>query len=127
MSSNNNDYNIIDISKSKRSGGSKKYFCNNCNRSLFLNDKDTQEYICSNCNITYHPNNQLVKKANRIETPGPDTDEHGNITGNNIPPIAMLDEPNKELSSTLYKQQKLAAAYQALEKQGYKFTSYEER
>jgi hypothetical protein len=39
----------------------------------------------------------------------------------------MMDESNKELSSTLYKQQKLTAAYEALKKSGFNFTSYEER
>jgi hypothetical protein len=42
-------------------------------------------------------------------------------------PIVMMDESNKELSSTLYKQQKLTAAYEALKKSGFNFTSYEER
>jgi hypothetical protein len=43
------------------------------------------------------------------------------------PPIAMIDEPNRELSSNSYKQQKLTAAYEALKKQGFKFINYEER
>ena len=41
--------------------------------------------------------------------------------------IAVLDDVNKDISSTLYKQQKLPAAYAALEKAGFKFKSYEER
>jgi CRISPR/Cas system-associated protein Cas10 (large subunit of type III CRISPR-Cas system) len=111
-----NQYNIIDIS-GKDSSSPKKYYCNHCRRSLFLRDKDTQEFICTFCNILYYPNNQLVKKANRFEVPDgsdPNVDKS--------PPIVMMDEPNKELSSTLYKQQKLAAAHQ-----GFKFTTYEER
>jgi hypothetical protein len=43
------------------------------------------------------------------------------------PPIVMMDDVNKELSSTSYKQQKLPAAYEALKKSGFTFTSYEER
>ena len=39
----------------------------------------------------------------------------------------MIDDLNKELSSTSYKQQKLPAAYGALRKQGFKFINYEER
>jgi hypothetical protein len=40
----------------------------------------------------------------------------------------MIDDPNKELSSTSYKQQKLpAAAYEALKKSGFNFKRYEKR
>jgi ribosomal protein S27AE len=98
--SNNNDYNVIDISKD--SFQPKKYFCNNCHRSLFLTDKDTQEYLCTFCAITYYPNNQLVKKGNKFEIPS-----GSDPTVDKSPPIAMIDEPNKEVSSTLNKQQKL--------------------
>jgi hypothetical protein len=72
--------------------------------------------------LQYH-----VKKANKFDLPGPETDEHGNVIGDNNIPIAMIDDPNKELSSTSYKQQKLPAAYEALRKQGFKFINYEER
>jgi hypothetical protein len=39
----------------------------------------------------------------------------------------MMDDVNKDVAFTLYKQQKLAAAYKALQHQGFKFTTYEER
>jgi hypothetical protein len=84
-------------------------------------------YICTKCIIEYWPNQTQVKKANRFDTPGSDTDSHGNIIGNNIPPIAIIDEPNSELSSTTFKQQKLPAAYAALSRQGFKWITYEER
>jgi hypothetical protein len=117
---NNNDYNIIDISG--KDSSPKKYFCIYCHRSLFLKDKDTQEYLCSFCNIVYYPNNQLVKKAKRFEVPdGSDPNQ------DRVPPIAMMDDPNKNVSSTMYKQQKLPAAYEALSRHGFKFTNYEER
>jgi hypothetical protein len=116
----NNGYNVIDISG--KDSSPKKYFCNHCRRSLFLRDKDTQEYICTFCNIIYYPNNQLVKKANRFEVP-----EGSDPTVDRSPPIAMIDDVNKELSSTLYKQQKLTAAYEALRKQGFHWTNYEVR
>ena len=45
-----------------------------------------------------------MKKANRFEVPdGSDPNQ------NRVPPIAMIDDPNKRLSSTWYKQQKLTA------------------
>jgi hypothetical protein len=119
---NNNDYNVIDISGKDSSSQPKKYFCNYCRRSLFLRDKDTQEYLCSLCNIIYYPNNQLVKKGNKFDTPSgsdPNVDKS--------PPIVMMDDVNKDVSSTLYKQQKLTAAYEALRKTGFTFTNYEER
>jgi len=118
----NNEYNVIGIDISGKDSSPKKYFCNHCHRSLFLRDKDTQEYICSFCTIIYYPNNQLVKKANRFEVPdGSDPNQ------SRVPPIAMMDDVNKNVSSTTYKQQKLTAAYEALRKQGFRWTSYEER
>ena len=120
MAYNNNEYNVIDISG--KDSSPKKYYCNHCRRSLFLRDKDTQEYICTFCTIIYYPNNQLVKKANRFEVPdGSDPNQ------SRVPPIAMIDDVNKNVSSTTYKQQKLTAAYEALKKSGFHFTSYEER
>jgi hypothetical protein len=49
------------------------------------------------------------------------------VIGDNDIPIAVIDDPNKGVSSTTYKQQKLPAAYEALKKSGFNFTSYEER
>jgi hypothetical protein len=117
-----NDSVILDISGSSTKTKPKKYFCNHCNRSLFLTDKDTQEYICTNCTITYYPNNQLVKKANKFDIP-----EGSDPSLDKTPPIVMIDEPNKELSSTSYKQTKLSPSFEALKKSGFNFTSYEER
>ena len=120
--SHNNEYNVIDISG--KDSSPKKYYCNHCRRSLFLRDKDTQEYWCTFCSITYYPNNELVKKANRFEVPdGSDPNQ------NRVPPIAMIDDVNinKNVSSTTYKRQKLTAAYEALRKQGFHWTNYEER
>jgi hypothetical protein len=45
-----NQYNIVDISKD--STGPKKYFCNNCHRSLFLTDKDHSN-ICAPSAISF--------------------------------------------------------------------------
>ena len=84
-------------------------------------------YHCTKCTITYWPNQQPVKKSNRFETPGPDTDSHGNVVGDKTIPIAMIDDVQRELSSTTYKQQKLPAAYEALRKSGFTWTNYEER
>jgi uncharacterized protein with PIN domain len=70
-----NDPIIIDLSRAKSTGSSNKYFCSHCNtRLVALTQKDMEgAYICTKCIITYWPNQQSVKKANRFETPGPDT------------------------------------------------------
>jgi hypothetical protein len=106
-----------------------KYFCSYCNTRLVpLTQEDKKGgYLCIKCTIEYWPNQTPVKKADRFDLPGPATDEHGNITGDRNIPIVMIDDPNKELSSTSYKQQKLPAAYEALKKSGFNFKSYEER
>jgi hypothetical protein len=62
-----------------------------------------------------------------FDLPGPPTDSHGNVTGDNDIPIAVIDDPNKDVSSTSYKQTKLSPSFEALRKQGFKFINYEER
>jgi hypothetical protein len=47
-------------------------------------------------------------------------------TGDNDIPIEVIDDVNKDVSSTSYKRQKLSPLYKALEKQGFKITSYED-
>jgi hypothetical protein len=84
-------------------------------------------YHCTKCTITYWPNQQPVRKSNRFETPGPDTDSHGNVIGDKSTPIAVLEDIRNEVHSTLYKQQKLPAAYEALRKAGFNWVTYEER
>ena len=84
-------------------------------------------YVCIRCTITYWPNQQEVKKSSKFDLPGPPTDSQGNVIGDNDIPIAVIDDVNKELSSTTYKKQKLPAAYEALRRQGFRWTSYEER
>jgi hypothetical protein len=117
---------ILDISKSSR--GSNKYFCSYCNTRLTPLTREDMigGYHCTKCTITYWPNQQPVKRSNRFETPGPNTDSHGNVIRDKKIPIAMLDN-NREASSTSYKQPKLPAAYEALKKSGFTWVMYEER
>ena len=84
-------------------------------------------YLCTKCIITYWPNQTPVKKANKFDVPGPNTDEHGNVTGDKTIPIAVVEDVRNEIHSTSYKQQKLPEAYKALQKAGFTWTSYEER
>jgi hypothetical protein len=67
-----------------------------------------------------------VKKADKFDLPGPPTDEHGNVLGDIDIPLVMMDSPI-EPSSTNFKQKKIAAAYEALSRYGFKFITYEER
>jgi hypothetical protein len=84
-------------------------------------------YVCTKCNIQCWPQLQQVKKQSKFDLPGPPTDSHGNMIGDNDIPIAVIDDVNKGVSETTFKKQKLPAAYEALEKAGFRFTSYEDR
>jgi hypothetical protein len=121
---------ILDLSRARSKGNNNKYFCSYCNTRLTpLTQEDMiGGYHCTKCTITYWPNQQPVKKSNRFETPGPDTDIHCNVVGDKTIPIAVIDGDNlKEVSATAFKQVKLPAAYEALKKAGFKWTSFEER
>jgi hypothetical protein len=83
--------------------------------------------VCTKCTIEYWPKQQPVKKPSKFDLPGPATDSHGNIIGDNNIPIAVIDDPNKAVSSTTYKQQKIPPSFEALKKSGFKITSYEEK
>ena len=110
------------------------YFCNWCSRKLFYKEQDeeTGKHIwwCSFCSHEIIPDNQLTKQKSTLKTPGPDVDNSGNVIGNddnNTIPIAVIDDPNKELSSTTFKKQKLPPSFEMLKRAGFKTTSYEER
>ena len=83
-------------------------------------------YLCTKCTIEYWPNQQPVKKSSKFDLPGPPTDSHGNVIGDNDIPIAVIDSP-KEPSPTSYRKQKLPAAYEALSRHGFRWTNYEDR
>ena len=92
-----------------------------CNLSLL--DAEKEEWICTRCNVSYFPNRgEKVKRANRFETPGPETDKHGNITGEKMPLVSIVKD-DKELSST-YGKEKLPALFKEMERRGVKITSY---
>jgi hypothetical protein len=120
---------IIDLSRARDKGNTNKHFCSYCNTRLTpLTQEDMiGGYHCTKCTITYWPNQQPVKKSNRFETPGPNTDSHGNVVGDKTIPFAVLEDIRNEVHSTTYKQQKLPAAYEALKRAGFKWVSYEER
>jgi hypothetical protein len=83
-------------------------------------------YVCTKCTIQYWPALQVVKKSSKFDLPGPQTDSHGNVIGDNDIPIAVIDDVNK-VSSTSFNRQKLPPSYEMLKRQGFKITSFEER
>jgi hypothetical protein len=109
----------------KPNNSNNKYYCSHCNtRLVTLTQEDKKGgYICTKCIIEYWPNQQPVKKSSHFETPGPNTDSHGNVVGDKTIPIAMIEDIRNEVSSTTYKQQKLPAAYEALKRQGFNFVN----
>jgi hypothetical protein len=97
----------ISIAINLSNGTTLRYFCSHCNTRLIpLTQEDKiGGYLSTKCTIEYWPNQTPVKKADKFDLPGPETDQHGKVIGGKDILIAMIDEPNKELSSTSYKQQ----------------------
>jgi hypothetical protein len=120
-------YNVIDIRSS--ASATQKYFCSYCNTRLtpYTDEDRLGGYFCIKCIIEYWPKQQPVKRSSKFDLPGPETDSHGNVIGDNTIPIAVIDDPNKELSETTYKKQKLSPSFEMLKRHGFKFTTYEER
>jgi hypothetical protein len=116
---------VLDISNNSSENEEKRYFCSHCNARLapFIQEDKKGGYICIRCQIEYWPKLQPVKKANRFETPGPLTNEHGDVLGDIDIPMVAIDNP--EPSSTL--KQKLPAAYEALGRHGFKWLTFDER
>jgi hypothetical protein len=117
---------VIDISNNNSPTEATKYYCSHCNARLipFTQEDKKGGYLCINCQIVYWPNQTPVKKADKFDLPRPATDSHGNILGDIDIPMVAMDSP--EPSSTSYKQKKMAAAYEALSRHGFKFLTYEE-
>lgn len=90
-----------------------RFFCSLCNCKLSPLNNDKDEFVCTRCNISYYPNRgEKVKRANKFATPGPLTDDHGNITGDKTPIVSMVGD-NRELSSA-YKQPKLSPFFKEI-------------
>jgi hypothetical protein len=118
------DYAAISIKDSSVSyPPNSKLFCNLCSCNLILLDPQKEEWYCNRCSISYFPNKgERVKRANKFETPGPNTDIHGNITGEKRPILSIVED-KKEPSSS-YSNPKLPRSFQEMERHGLKITSY---
>lgn len=123
---NDNNSVVLNIKDSKN----KKYFCSYCNKKLVpLTQEDKAGgYLCVKCTIEYWPTVEPVKIQSKFDLPGPETDSHGNIIGDSTPIIATIDPTDKPSPMAYYGQQrKLSPYFEALKKQGFKFTNYEEK
>jgi hypothetical protein len=92
--------NLKDSSGSYSYPPTSKLFCNLCNRNLVLLDAQKEEWYCNRCSVSYYPTKEKVRRANKFDTPGPATDEHGNITGSKAPLFAMVNSPANLSSSS---------------------------
>ena len=98
---------VIDLKNSASTA--EKYFCSYCSTRLtpLTREDMIDAYICTKCTIEYWPRLHPVKKSSKFDLPGPPTDGHGNVIGDKDIPITSIEDPNRELSSTKYKRQKL--------------------
>jgi hypothetical protein len=109
---------------------SAKLFCNICSCNLILLDPQKEEWYCNRCGISYYPNKgEKVKRGNKLSTPGPETDIHGNIKGEKTPLVAMVDDNTKQVSSISHfgEKKKMPMYFKEMERRGLKITSWEER
>jgi hypothetical protein len=114
----NNDFIAISISDL---GEPKKYFCNLCNRSLVRMGKKTGEYLCTNCNISYFPNQgEKLKSQSKFDLPGPKIDSKGQILGDKMPLISMIeDSPNLRPGKSVFPR-----SLESLKRTGVTITDY---
>jgi hypothetical protein len=88
----------------------------NCN--LILLDPKNEEWYCNHCHVSYFPNKgEKVKRPNKFETPGPETDSKGNIIGYKVPIVSMVNDDNKSTEpSSVYTGPKLPPSFENLAK-----------
>ena len=118
------DYTAINIKDSSISyPPNSKLFCNLCNCKLILFDAQKEEWYCNRCNVSYFPNKgERVKRANKFETPGPLTDNHGNIIGDKRPLVAMVD--NSAATNIRPKKLTIPRSFEYLKRSGVNITSF---
>jgi hypothetical protein len=63
-----------------------------------------------------------VKRDNKFETPGPLTDAHGNITGDKMPLVSMVDDSSSTTAEP--KKSVFPRSLEGLEKTGVNITGF---
>ena len=100
-----------------------KLFCNLCSCNLILADPQKEEWFCSRCNVSYYPNKgEKVKRKSVFNTPGPLTDNHGNIIGDRRPIVAMID--NSAATNIRPKKSVFPRSLEILKRSGVNITSF---
>jgi hypothetical protein len=121
----NKDFTAITIDSSNSYPPNSKLFCNLCNHSLILLDPKDEEWHCPHCKSTYLPSKEPVKRRSVFDTPGPNTDIHGNITGEKLPLVSMVDDRKGLDPSETYKPPKMPASLEErLKRPGVNLLSY---
>jgi hypothetical protein len=82
-----------------------------------------EEWYCNRCNVSYFPNKgERVKRANKFETPGPNTDIHGNIMGEKRPIVSMINDSSVTKLSP--KKSVFPRSFETLKRPGVNITSF---
>ena len=86
-------------------------------------DAQKEEWYCNRCSVSYYPNKgEKVKRANKIKTPGPMTDNHGNIIGSKKPLVAMVD--NSAATNIRPKKSVIPRSFELLKRPGVNITIF---
>ena len=120
----NKDYTAISIKDTSNSyPHNSKLYCNFCNRNLILLDPQKEEWYCQYCKASYFPHKEPVKRPNKFDTPGPLTDSKGNIIGDKMPIVSLINDEDK--TSSVYKPRKLPPSLEErLKRPGVNLLSY---
>jgi hypothetical protein len=96
---------------------------NDNNSTITTGDDRTRLQALSLINDCYFPDHQNVRMQNKFETPGPETDIHGNVLTQDKPLLTAICPE----TWTTKKEDKLPEVFEALKSKGFKWTSFEER
>ena len=99
------DFVAINLGNNNFYSPNTRFFCSLCNRNLTPMNNDKDEFVCTHCNISYYPKREKVKRANKFSTPGPITNDRGDIIGDRTPIVSMINDNDSQKLSSSYKSQ----------------------
>ena len=106
------DFVSINLTNSNSYTPNTRFFCNLCGCNLSPLDETKKEYVCSRCNTSYFPDKEKMKRKSVFSTPGPLTNERGEIIGDKTIIVSMVHD-KQDLSSS-YKQPKLSPFFKEM-------------